>query len=183
MFQASSPCIAGSVDEEPRRNHGSMVDRCDRLERRGYAGARGRPGRDRIGYLGYAGVKSNCPGRTALGEYGIAGARSRSRITNTTGKFINQHFTLEELRLKEGENVAKAAAALASRNGFVIADLPADALLKAADASTVTNRAAETPDRTNDAAARAGLPQQCDPCRPDAFDARGRACPVLAWKQ
>ena len=41
---------------------------------------------------------------------------------------------LEEVRLKDNEDIAKAAAALAARTGFIIADLPADDLLKAADA-------------------------------------------------
>ena len=54
---------------------------------------------------------------------GIAGARLAIDDNNTTGKFLNQRFTLEEIRLKEGDDVAKAAAALAGRNGFIIADL------------------------------------------------------------
>src|SRR5882672_11883971 len=88
-----------------------------------------------IGYLGRAGVKS----KLSLVEQpadndGIAGARLAIEDNNTTGRFLNQHFTLEELRLKESDDVAEAAVALASRNGFVIADLPAEALLKAADA-------------------------------------------------
>src|SRR5258707_11648489 len=66
---------------------------------------------------------------------GVAGARLATEDNNTTGKFLNQHFTLEDLRLKDGDDAAKAAVAFADRNvGFIIADLPADALLKAADA-------------------------------------------------
>src|SRR6202011_4090844 len=66
---------------------------------------------------------------------GVAGARLAIEDNNTTGKFLNQHFTLEEFRLKEGDDAAKVAVALADRNiGFIIADLPADPLLKAADA-------------------------------------------------
>jgi len=32
---------------------------------------------------------------------GVAGARLAIEDNNTTGKFLNQHFTLEELRLKD----------------------------------------------------------------------------------
>ena len=53
----------------------------------------------------------------------MAGARPGIEDNNTTGKFLNQRFTLEEVRLKENDDVAKAATALAARNGFIIADL------------------------------------------------------------
>ena len=44
---------------------------------------------------------------------GLAGARLAIEDNNTTGKFLNQHFTLQEVRLKDGDDVAKAATALA----------------------------------------------------------------------
>src|SRR3954470_7579885 len=88
-----------------------------------------------IGYLGRAGVKAKLSLVELPAENdGVAGARLAVEDNNTTGKFLNQHFTLEEVRLKDNDDVAKAAAALAARNGFIIADLPADDLLKAADA-------------------------------------------------
>src|SRR6185503_1828537 len=88
-----------------------------------------------IGYLGRAGVKAKLSLVELPAENdGLAGARLAVEDNNTTGKFLNQHFTLEEVRLKDNEDVAKAAVTLAARNGFVIADLPADDLLKAADA-------------------------------------------------
>ena len=75
-----------------------------------------------IGYLGRAGAQSKLSlVEQPAGNDGIAGARLAIDDNNTTGKFLNQHFTLEELRIGEGEDVAKAATALASRNGFVIA--------------------------------------------------------------
>ena len=88
-----------------------------------------------IGYLGRAGVKPKLSLVELPAENdGLAGARLAIEDNNTTGKFLNQHFTLEEVRLRDNEDVAKAAAALAERTGFIIADLPADDLLKAADA-------------------------------------------------
>ena len=66
---------------------------------------------------------------------GVAGAQLAIADNNTTGRFLNQRFTLEEVRLKEADDPAAAVTALADRGiSAVIADLPADALLKAADA-------------------------------------------------
>jgi ABC transporter substrate binding protein (PQQ-dependent alcohol dehydrogenase system) len=66
---------------------------------------------------------------------GIAGAQLALDDNNTTGKFLNQRFSLEEVRLGDNDDAAAAALALAGRGvSLVIADLPADALLKAADA-------------------------------------------------
>src|SRR6185369_16735771 len=89
-----------------------------------------------IGYLRRAGVRPTLSMVEQPAENdGVAGARLAIEDNNTTGKFLNQHFTLEEFRLKDDDDAGKAAAALADRNiAFVIADLPADALLKAADA-------------------------------------------------
>ncbi|MGO8913912.1 MAG: ABC transporter substrate-binding protein [Bradyrhizobium sp.] len=89
-----------------------------------------------IGYLRRAGFKPTLSlVEEPAANDGVAGARLAIEDNNTTGKFLNQHFTLEELRLKEGDDAAAAAIGLADRNiAFIIADLPADALLKAADA-------------------------------------------------
>jgi ABC transporter substrate binding protein (PQQ-dependent alcohol dehydrogenase system) len=88
-----------------------------------------------IGYISRASVKPTLSLVEQPAENdGVAGARLAIEDNNTTGKFLNQHFTLDEVRLRQGDDAAKAAVALADRNGFIIADLPADALLKAADA-------------------------------------------------
>src|SRR5215467_5650626 len=88
-----------------------------------------------IGYLGHAGVKPTLSLVQQPAENdGVAGARLAVEDNNTTGKFLNQHFVLDEVRLKDGDDVAKAAASLASNHGFIIADLAADDLLKVADA-------------------------------------------------
>jgi len=137
-----------------------------------------------IGYLGHTGVKS----RLSLVEQpsdndGMAGARLAIEDNNTTGKFLNQHFTLEEVRLKDGEDVAKAAIDLAGRNGFIIADLPADALVKAADAlrdrGTVLLNAGAIDDRLREADCRANVIHVA-PTRSMLADALAQ---YLAWKQ
>src|SRR3954469_22754013 len=89
-----------------------------------------------IGYISRAAIKPTLSLVEQPAENdGVAGARLAVEDNNTTGKFLNQHFTLEESRLKEGDDAAKATTALADRNiGFILADLPADSLLKAADA-------------------------------------------------
>jgi ABC transporter substrate binding protein (PQQ-dependent alcohol dehydrogenase system) len=66
---------------------------------------------------------------------GIAGAQLAINDNNTTGRFLNQRFALEDVRLNESDDAAAAAVALAQRGvSLLIADLPAEALLKAADA-------------------------------------------------
>jgi ABC transporter substrate binding protein (PQQ-dependent alcohol dehydrogenase system) len=88
-----------------------------------------------IGYLHHAGVKSTLsPVKQPAANDGVAGARLGIEDDNTTGKFLNQHFSLDAIQLKDGDDVTKAAAVLADHGGFIIADLPAHDLLKAADA-------------------------------------------------
>lgn len=137
-----------------------------------------------IGYLGRTTVKS----KLSLVEQpsandGIAGARLAIDDNNTTGKFVNQHFTLEAVMLRDGEDAAAAATALAGRNGFIIADLPADALLMAADAlrdrGTVLFNAGALDDRLRE--------QDCRPNVIHAAPTRSMLADALAqylvWKQ
>jgi ABC transporter substrate binding protein (PQQ-dependent alcohol dehydrogenase system) len=137
-----------------------------------------------IGYLARSGVKS----KLSLVEQpaandGIAGARLAIDDNNTTGKFLNQRFTLEEVRLGDGDDVAKAATALAGRNGFIIADLPADALLKAADAlrdrGTVLLNAGAIDDRLREEDCRPNV-LHVAPTRSMLADALAQ---YLVWKQ
>src|SRR5882672_5674039 len=80
-----------------------------------------------IGYLRRAAIKPALSLVEQPAENdGVAGARLAIEDNNTTGRFLNQHFTREEVRLKDGDDSAKAAIALADRNGFIIADLPAE---------------------------------------------------------
>ena len=137
-----------------------------------------------IGYLGEARARS----RLSLVEQpaendGIAGARLGIEDNNTTGRFLNQRFSLEEIRLKEGEDAGKAAATLAGRNGFIIADLSADALLKAADAvrdrGTVLFNAGAIDERLREQDCRANVIHVA-PTRAMLADALAQ---YLVWKQ
>jgi ABC transporter substrate binding protein (PQQ-dependent alcohol dehydrogenase system) len=66
---------------------------------------------------------------------GIAGVRLALEDNNTTGKFLNQRFSLDEVRLKRGDDLVAAVAQLADRGVSVfIVDLPPDELLAVADA-------------------------------------------------
>jgi ABC transporter substrate binding protein (PQQ-dependent alcohol dehydrogenase system) len=137
-----------------------------------------------VGYLGQAGIRSKLSLVEQPAENdGIAGARLAIEDNNTTGKFLNQRFLLEEVRLKDGEDAAKAATALADRNGFIIADLPADALLKAADAlrdrKTVLLNAGAIDDRLREQDCRANVIHVA-PTRSMLADALAQ---YLVWKQ
>lgn len=66
---------------------------------------------------------------------GVAGAQLAIEDNNTTGKFLNQSFSLEATRLKDSEDPVAAAMQLADRGvSLTILDLPAGVLLKIADA-------------------------------------------------
>jgi ABC transporter substrate binding protein (PQQ-dependent alcohol dehydrogenase system) len=137
-----------------------------------------------IGYLRHAGVKSTLSLVELPAENdGIAGARLAIEDNNTTGKFLNQHFTLDEVRLKDGDDPAQAAAALGDHVNFIVADLPADQLLKAADAlrdrGTVLLNAGATDDRLREQDCRANVIHVA-PTRSMLADALAQ---YLVWKQ
>jgi ABC transporter substrate binding protein (PQQ-dependent alcohol dehydrogenase system) len=67
---------------------------------------------------------------------GLAGAQLAIDDNNTTGRFLDQHFAIEDVKLADPAAAAAAVTALADKGvRFVVADLPADALLAAADAA------------------------------------------------
>jgi ABC transporter substrate binding protein (PQQ-dependent alcohol dehydrogenase system) len=137
-----------------------------------------------VGYLRHGGVKSTLSlvAQPADND-GIDGARLAIEDNNTTGKFLNQHFTLTEVRLKQGDDVAKAASSLADRNGFIILDLPADELLVVTDAlrarGTVLFDAGAIDDRLREEDCRANLIHVA-PTRTMLADALAQ---YLVWKQ
>jgi ABC transporter substrate binding protein (PQQ-dependent alcohol dehydrogenase system) len=137
-----------------------------------------------VGYLRAAGIKSTLSlVEQPTDNDGLAGAQLAIEDNNTTGKFLNQHFTLEEQRVKSAEDAAQAATALAERNGFIVADLPADALLKVADAlrdrGTVIFNAGAIDDRLREEDCRASVIHVA-PTRSMLADALAQ---YLVWKQ
>jgi ABC transporter substrate binding protein (PQQ-dependent alcohol dehydrogenase system) len=138
-----------------------------------------------IGYLARAGTEPSLSlVEQPAANDGAAGARLGIDDNNTTGKFLNQHFTLQEVRLKKGDDAAKAAISLAERNfGFIIADLPAGALLQAADAlrarGTVLFNAGNIDDRLREEDCRANLIHTA-PTRTMLADGLAQ---YLVWKQ
>ncbi|MBV8565104.1 MAG: ABC transporter substrate-binding protein [Methylobacteriaceae bacterium] len=94
------------------------------------------PAEIKIGYLRQPLEKFTISYRDQPAENdGLAGALVAIDDNNTTGKFLNQKFTLEDVKLKEGSDPAAAVNAFADKGIlFVVADLEPDALLKAADA-------------------------------------------------
>jgi len=66
---------------------------------------------------------------------GLAGAQLATEDDNTTGRFLNQHYTLIERLLGEGDDPVSAMNALADQGvSFIVTSLDADRLLKVADA-------------------------------------------------
>ena len=137
-----------------------------------------------IGYLRHAGIKSTLSlVEQPADNDGVAGALLAIEDNNTTGKFLNQHFTLTEVKLKENDDVAAAANSLADRDGFIIADLPADELLKVADTlrdrGTVLLDAGSIDDRLREQDCRANVIHVA-PTRSMLADGLAQ---YLVWKQ
>lgn len=67
---------------------------------------------------------------------GIAGAQVAINDNNTTGRFLNQKFFLEEVKLRLDDNPIPAMEQLIARGTFyIVSDLPAEMLLRVADAA------------------------------------------------
>ncbi|HEY7845267.1 MAG TPA: ABC transporter substrate-binding protein [Bradyrhizobium sp.] len=137
-----------------------------------------------IGYLRHDRVKETLSlVQQPAANDGVAGARLAIEDNNTTGKFLNQHFTLDEMRLKEGDDVVKAATTLAEHDGFIILDLPADELLKVADTlrdrGTVLFDAGSIDDRLREQDCRANVVHVA-PTRSMLADGLAQ---YLVWKQ
>ena len=118
---------------------------------------------------------------------GVAGARLALQDNNTTGKFLNQRFSLEEVRLKDGADPADAVMQLADRGvSFVVLDLPADLLLKAAEAGRgrglVFFNAGATDDRLREEDCRANVIHTA-PTRSMLADALAQYLVVKRWSR
>jgi ABC transporter substrate binding protein (PQQ-dependent alcohol dehydrogenase system) len=67
---------------------------------------------------------------------GIAGAKLATEDNNTTGRFLGQSFTIEDVRLKPGDDPVAALNGLIDRGvSLVLVDLPAPQLLALSDAA------------------------------------------------
>jgi ABC transporter substrate binding protein (PQQ-dependent alcohol dehydrogenase system) len=115
---------------------------------------------------------------------GLAGAQAAVNDNNTTGKFLNQRFTLEDVKLKETDDPVQAIGTLADRGiALVIADLPAEALIRVADAARARGvllfNVGATDDRLREADCRANL-IHIAPSRSMLADALAQ---YLVWKQ
>jgi ABC transporter substrate binding protein (PQQ-dependent alcohol dehydrogenase system) len=90
----------------------------------------------RIGYLGRADrIETISLVELPAANDGIAGAQLAIEDNNTTGKFLNQSFSIEAMRLKDEDDPVAALTNLADRGiSLFITELPANMLLKAADA-------------------------------------------------
>lgn len=115
---------------------------------------------------------------------GLAGARMATEDNDTTGKFLNQRFSLVDLHLKSGDDPAAAVRQLAAQGiKLVVTDLPADALLKAADAGKAGGmlffNAAAIADRLRQEDCRANIVHTA-PSRAMLADGLGQ---YLIWKK
>src|SRR3984885_2485345 len=137
-----------------------------------------------IGYLRHAGVKSTLSlAAQPADNDGVAGALLAIEDNNTTGKFLNQHFTLTEVKLKENDDIAAVASSLADHDGFIITDLSADELLTVLDKlrarGTVLLDAGAIDDRLREQDCRANVIHVA-PTRSMLADALAQ---YLVWKQ
>jgi len=115
---------------------------------------------------------------------GTAGAQLAVRDNNTTGRFLDQSFSLEAMKLADEADPAMVVTQFADRGvSFVLADLPAQALLRAADVGRerglVFFNIAATDDRLRQEDCRANVIHVA-PSRAMLADGLGQ---YLAWKR
>jgi ABC transporter substrate binding protein (PQQ-dependent alcohol dehydrogenase system) len=95
-------------------------------------------------------------------DNGLAGAQMAAKDNDTTGRFLNQRYSLVDMHLKAGDDPATAVEELARQGiSLIVADLPADDLLKAAQAGKAHRilffNAAATDDRLRQKDCRANV--------------------------
>src|SRR5438270_8731990 len=138
-----------------------------------------------IGYLRRTDPKSTLSLiQTPANNDGIAGARLAIDDNNTTGRFLNQQFSLEDVPFAGEGNASAATVALAERGiSLVVADLPAGELLNAADAGSPRKvlffNVGATDDRLREEDCRANV-IHIAPTRSMLADALAQ---YLVWKQ
>jgi len=117
-------------------------------------------------------------------DNGVAGAQMAAKDNDTTGRFLNQRYSLVDLHLKAGDDPAMAVAELARQGiALIVVDLPADDLLKAADAGKADRilffNAAATDDRLRQKDCRANIVHTA-PSRAMLADGLAQS---LVWKK
>jgi ABC transporter substrate binding protein (PQQ-dependent alcohol dehydrogenase system) len=116
---------------------------------------------------------------------GVAGAQLAIQDNNTTGRFLNQSFSLEAIKLADEADPATAVNQQFADRGisFVLADLPAEALLRAADVGRerglIFFNISATDDRLRQEDCRANIIHVA-PSRAMLADGLGQ---YLAWKR
>ncbi len=139
----------------------------------------------KIGYIREARPKSALsPLDIPAPDLGLAGAALAVADNNTTGQFLNQKFLLAELKLGANENAASLILELKQKGiSLVVADLPAEALLYAADTGRAQGmlffNAGATDDRLREEDCRANVIHVA-PSRAMLADGLSQ---YLMWKQ
>lgn len=138
----------------------------------------------KIGYIGRVDkITTISLIETPAANDGLAGAQMAIDDNNTTGKFLNQSFALQEIMLNGDDDPVAAVQKLADRGvSLIVTDLPADSLLKVADAGRergiVFFNAGATDDRLRQEDCRINLIHTA-PTRAMLADALGQ---YLVWK-
>jgi ABC transporter substrate binding protein (PQQ-dependent alcohol dehydrogenase system) len=114
---------------------------------------------------------------------GTAGAQLAVQDNNTTGRFLNQSFSLETVRVADNGDPVAAVMQLADRGfSFFLTDLPAEVLLRAADVGQerglIFFNVAATDDRLRQEDCRANVVHVA-PSRAMLADGLGQ---YLVWK-
>jgi ABC transporter substrate binding protein (PQQ-dependent alcohol dehydrogenase system) len=139
----------------------------------------------KIGYLRLPAPKSTLSLLQAPPDNdGLAGGQLAIDDNNTTGEFLDQRFSLLETRLANAEDAAAATGRFADQGiSLVVADLPAAALLAAADAAaqrkTLIFNVGAIDDRLREEDCRANVVHTA-PTRTMLADALAQ---YLIWKQ
>jgi ABC transporter substrate binding protein (PQQ-dependent alcohol dehydrogenase system) len=115
---------------------------------------------------------------------GLAGAEMAVNDNDITGRFLNQRFSLIDVHLRSDADAVAAVQQLATKGvSLIVADLPADALLKAADAGKALGmlffNAAALDDRLRQQDCRANVIQTA-PSRAMLADGLAQ---YLVWKK
>lgn len=150
----------------------------------------GAPAQSQAVKIAYLGLRREAPPiydyEDDPADVGIAGAKIAMRDMRTTGRLTGQQFDFDEAIVGRGQSPVDVAKGLVAKGeGLIIADLPADDLLKVADAlkgtpATLFNIQAED-DRLRNADCRANI-DNFAPSRSMLTDALMQFLAFKQWK-